>query len=154
MPFPSIEAAITACTTHLDTTRTRGTEIEDFLTRFLLIHICGTYEIEIRRLVVERAKRTNDNHVTAFVENMMRDYRSLKVTDLKGKLLKKFSEELSATFDRTVGQDDVALTQYGNIVQNRHEAAHGKEINMTFDELVESFHQSEKIIAAIEKALS
>ena len=60
MALSDIDNELTACENHLNLTNTKGTDIESFLTQFLLVRICGQYEKEIRRIINERAHKFGD----------------------------------------------------------------------------------------------
>lgn len=154
MGLADVDSAIDACRKHLLSSGARGTEIEAFLTVYLLIRICGAYEKEIEGLVVARAKRSKDVEVALFVENTMKDYHGLKVSDVKGKLLAKFGSTFVALFEEFLSQEQEAAQLYQNIVLNRHSIAHGKSINITFDELILSYPKSKKVVEKIQAILA
>lgn len=152
MKLLNVEAAIKLCEEHLKNTGTKGTEIESILTKYLLVYICGVYETEIKSMITLRAAKTGDKEVEAFVKNTIRTFRSLKLEDIRGKLLGGFSDEYKSLFDSKI-KDTEAATRYSNIITNRHMVAHGREIHITFDELVVSYQKAGDVLAAIRDAL-
>jgi len=153
MTFPEVEDAIAACRKHLDNSNSKGTQIEAYLTCYLLVLICRTFENEIRRLVVERAKLAKDEDIVTFMTNSISTYRSLKVSDIKGKLMGRFGKGHWDRFDEFLRNETTVVTGYSNIVANRHQVAHGGPVNMTLDELVQSYRNSEKVLAQLRTML-
>lgn len=152
-PALEIENAIRVCKNHLDTTSVRGTEIEAYLTRYLLVLIYGAYEKRVRQIVIDRAKQSNDTALISFVENTIANYRSLRVSDIKGKLLARFSDKHARDFDSMIKDTEGAL-RYDTIISNRHSTAHGEPVNITFEELIECYEKAESVIASLSKVVS
>ncbi len=153
MSLAEVDSAIAICQRHLDKVAEPGTEVGAFLTVYLLILICGAFENELERLVVERAKRAMDDDLTSFVQNSMKEYHGLKVSDLKGKLLKKFGVKHTSSFEGFLQREWEAVQKYQNIVTNRHSIAHGTPIYMTFEELIGSYSESKKVLKEIQTIL-
>jgi len=149
-----INHAITLCDSHLHNTNSRGSEIETYLTKYLLILICSNYEKRIRELIIERVKRTNDMDLVSFVDKTYRSsLRSLRLSELRGNFLKRFSEKYLKDFDNKIIPNNDTAIKYGNIVENRNAAAHGGDVNMTFRELVESIKIAETVISTLAEIL-
>ena len=56
---------------HLDLTNTRQTVIESQLTKFLLVHVCGHYEMEIVKIMSKRVQRSGDRGVASYVISLL-----------------------------------------------------------------------------------
>lgn len=152
MNLINAESAIKMCKEHLDNTGSKGTEIESILTKYLLVYICGIYETEIKKMVIQRVAKAGDKELESFVKNTIKTFRSLKMEEIRGNLLGRFSDSCKTIFDdKILGTE--AGTRFTNIVINRHSIAHGKEINITFDELEESYYKAETVLTAIQEAL-
>ncbi len=151
MKYHNIDTIIKTCENHILTTNTGGTEIESVITKYLLIYICGVYEIEIKKMLVERAARAKDQEITSFITNVTKTFRNLKIRDIKG-ILKYFSDSYKQTFASKIDNTE-AEARYSNIVQNRHSIAHGIDINITLLELVESYNKADAVLDAIKEAL-
>jgi hypothetical protein len=78
-------------------------------------------------------------------------YSALSITG-RGNLLGRFSDGYKSRFDSKILGTE-AETRFSNIILNRHSLAHGREINITFDELVESYHKANEVLNAIKEAL-
>jgi hypothetical protein len=152
MKLANVDAAIKRCEEHLNSTGTKGSEIESILTKYLLVYICGAYETEIKNMITLRAARTGDKEVESFVKNTVKAFRSLKIDDIKGSLLGRFSDGCKSIFDSKIHNTEAEI-RYSNIITNRHLVAHGSEINITFDELVTSYQMAGNVLAAIKEAL-
>ena len=149
-----IENAIKLCDSHLSVTKSRGSDIEAYLTKYLLILLCSSYEKRIRDIIIERVKRANDLDLVSFVDKIYRySLRSLRISEMRGNLLNRFSERYVAEFDRKIIPNDDAAIKYSNIVENRHAAAHGGTVNMTFGELVNSYKIAEAVINSLSEIL-
>jgi len=151
MTIANVELAIKTCEMHLNNTGSKGTEVESILTKYLIVHICAAYEIEIKKMVKQRAAKAGDKELESFVNNTIRTFRSLKITDIRGNL-GKFSDGCLSIFDSKIKGTE-AEVRYSNIVINRHAFAHGSDINVTFDELLDSYSKAGAVLTAIREAL-
>lgn len=152
MDLPVIERAIEDCKAHLEKTGAKNTEIESYLTRFLLICICGEYEKAIKQMIVERARRAGDTELVSYIENTVETFKTTRICDIRKKILRRFSVDCQRVFDTKMGSGE-AKERYENIVTNRHLCAHGEPINMTFEELELSYNQAKDVLSAISEAL-
>ena len=153
MEIAQIQRSISMCKDFLEKTNTKGTEIEDYLTKYLLVHICGCYENEIKNIAMKRASQANDKEVEEFVKNSIKKLRSFRISDITGNILGNFSDKYKAHFNSLIKGTEME-TRFSNLVENRHLFAHGKDINMTFDELVVSYNQSHEILDKIIESLT
>lgn len=152
MPLSDLEAVIDSCRSHLLQTNTANTEIESYITKFLLVQLCGEYEHEIKRIVSERVQRTNDQEIITFVINSVR-IQSIKVSDLKGNILERFHQDCANLFSEKISSIDESVRRYDNIIQNRNRAAHGENIDMTFNEIPNSHAHALIILQAFSDSL-
>ena len=140
------------CEHHLTYTRTKGTDLESYLTQFLLVRICGKFEKEIERVVGERAHKFGDSELARYIEGNFESYRHLKFENLRGKILKKFGTQILNNFDQQV-KGQAPQFRYENIVVNRDASAHGGTLHITFDELKTSLPDAIKVLDAFENVL-
>ena len=117
--FSDVQKNLEQCEKHLKDTETRGTDMESYLVRFLLVYICGKFEKEIERIVVERAEKSQDLELAQYVKGSFEPHRYLRVEALRGKILKKFSKRLADEFDKQV-KDTKPEIHYSNIIANRN----------------------------------
>ena len=76
----------------LDKTGSRRTVIEAQLTRFMLVHICGHYEIEIVRIISNRVSVSGDAGVSSYVASLLERRAPIHPESLKG-VLRGFGAE-------------------------------------------------------------
>ena len=136
--------------THLDRTNTRNTVIETQLTKFMLVHICGHYEMEIIGIVSRRVQRSGDGGVASYVASLLKRGAPIHPDALKS-VLKGFGGGCLDVFCRGTKSDD--LFQYKNIVLNRNKSAHGQDVSVTFDDVREHHASAKRVINAFERAL-
>ena len=136
---------------HLERTGTRLTIIESQLTRFVLVHICGHYENEIKRIVAERAKKSGDEGLALYVMSTLERHASIHPDSLRD-ILKKFGGGCVEVFRRNVKKDD--LNWYRNIVENRNKSAHGGYVQVSFDDVCTYHAGAKRIIEAFGNALN
>lgn len=152
LPFLDVQKDLERCEKHLKDTNTKGTEIEWYLMHFLLVRIGGKFEKEIERIIVNRAKKSGDSELGQYIENNFEPQKHLWVGDLRGKILKKFNQRIADKFDEQIKDKNPAI-RYDNIVRNRHCAAHGGHLTMTFDELKKTFPDAIKLLDTFENVL-
>lgn len=152
MSVSDVDEAINACKQHLADTSSGGSEIETFLTRFLLIHAGSEYDREIKSMIVARASKSADAELVSFVRETADRSRNQKISDIRG-LLKKFSQKYLDSFDQILSRNPESQRRYQNIVANRNASAHGGAINMTMGELDLSHQRAKYVLKAISEAL-
>ena len=147
-----IRHVINSCQNYLENTKTKGTTLESYLTKYLLISICAEYEKEIKRIVHRKAINPSNDDLTSFIIKKT-DVRSLRISELKGNILKLFNDSYPITFQNSLDQTDSTL-KYSNIVENRNLAAHGESINMSFDEVVDTYESAEVVLQIFSNVLN
>jgi len=152
MQIAAIDNAIEVCRKHLDNTHSRNTEVEAFLTRYLVVMICAEFEERCEALVHDRARRVGDTYVAAFMQSASAQLlRSIGVGELSG-FLNRFGRDCKEKFQQTVVNTD-AHRAYDTIVSNRHDTAHRSGGGMTFDELASLYPKSLDVLQAFADAL-
>ena len=153
MRLVRIDQAIEACQTHLENSGAAGTEIEAYLTRYLLVLICATFEEEIESLIIERAARSGDPGLESFVRSAVGQiFRSLKTSEITG-LLGRFGVDCKDRFRQELSTNERAETFFNNIVTNRHDTAHSAGSNVSFSELVRFYSEGHVVLDAVKAAL-
>ena len=152
MKLAQVDEAIEACKNHLIKSNAMGTEIEAYLTRYLLILICAAYEEEIEKLFVQRASHTKDPHIVAFVSSTVRTRFRNPMTSKIAEMLGLFSSDYKEKFSNKVSGTR-AETFFNNIAINRHSTAHSFGSNMTFSELVSTYNEAHTVLDAISEVL-
>lgn len=147
-----IDNAIAQCESHLNETKSWGTDIESYLTKFLIIFTCGVFESEVKRIVNLRSQSTGDPQVAAFVTDIVEDRDWVKLGELRGEILGRFSDTYKAKF-KAKTDGTIAAQYYENIVQNRMSSAHGGPINITFKELKTTYKKADTILTKLANTL-
>lgn len=152
MKLNRIDHAIQTCKEYLDATASMGTEIEAYLTRYLLILISAVFEEEIKNIVAKRAALVKDTAVTAFVNSASRNLlRSIKTSEISG-FLKKFGPDYKSDFSNKI-TNTRAEECFNTIISNRHITAHTSGSNMTFNELVQFYEEGHKVLDELVEVL-
>jgi len=150
MKLTTIDRAVQLCAEHLDRTQSRGTEIEVFLTRYLLILMCAAFEEEIENIVLRRLAGSNDPKIESFGKSALDAlFRSMKISEIAG-LLNRFSPEYKEQFQNRVNGTR-AETFFNNIVLARHSTAHSVGTNVTLRELVEFYEEGHTVLDVIQE---
>jgi hypothetical protein len=140
-------AAIADCNAHLQASSAFGTEIESYLTQYLVVILCADVQQEIYRLSEERAALAADGGLSSFVASSARKVlRSVGKSEI-AKYVGMFGADCK---ERLNGQlEDHQVTVYNNAVCDRHEVAHSQGTMISFAELVNAVRAAEKIIEAV-----
>ena len=155
MRLTRVDHAIDVCRSHLEDSRSSGTEIEAFLTRYLLILICSAFEEKIEDLVHLRARKSDDGGLVAFVDSTVGQvFRSVKTSEIGG-LLNRFGTEYKDRFRQELNDNQRAETYFNSIVSNRHDTAHSVDSNtpVSFGDLILFYEEGHVVLDAIKVAL-
>ena len=152
MKLSQIDRAIEVCEKHLKDSAAFGTEIEIYLTRYLVVFICAMFEECIEELVNERAAKSADALLAAFVRSATSQlFRSIGTKEIAG-LLGRFGNEHGKRFQVEMTKDPRAVqaAQYfNNLVEKRHRIAHKAGSDLTFRELVVSYSEAHTVLDVV-----
>lgn len=155
MKFRKIDSAIENCQNYLNENGGYGTEIEMYITRYLLIHICAVFETEIKKIVVVNAKPKCNPFICSYVESSLKN--TFRQIDTKGisTLLALFGATYKTKFQKTLNEGNTVIKDsYNSIVNNRHNTAHGNEANVTLIELVNYYEEGHKVLDVLHNIMS
>ena len=153
MRLPRIDDAIEVCEKHLQSSKAVGTEIEAFLTRYLMVLMCAGFEQTIEDLVSARVAKSQDGALASFVRSAMGQvFRSVKTSEIAG-LLGRFGQEHKRCFQDEMKKNERAETFFNNIVTNRHDTVHASGSYLTFSELVRFYSEGHVVLDAVKTAL-
>jgi hypothetical protein len=146
------KSAVNDCEKHLSATGCQGTEIESYLTQYLLVVLCADIQQEIYKLTEARAALAADEVIQSYVgTSSRRVLRSVRKEDLS-KFVALFG---TARKDRlNTSLEDADVTIFNNAVGNRHDVAHNSGSQITFHEFKAALGASEKILGAIQLAIT
>ena len=151
MRYLALDAQIAKCEQHLKDTQTANTEVEFYLSQFLLVRICAEFESRIKLLIERRCARTNDVYIKRFVQKSARKvWRDFKIGDITGNL-GHFGEDYGKNFRDLI--DDQLIAVWDNIYTNRHAVAHSAGTQMSLRELKEAYIKSQAVLEAVVLAL-
>ncbi len=152
MQFIRLEAQIEVCGKHLERSGARNSEIEAYLTRYLLAVAYAEIEAKVIDLISMRADLANDRPLSGFARSAAeRLLRSLTVSELKG-LLGRFGQECKQQFADRI-ENTPAHAAFDRIVQNRHITAHSTGSMLTFGEFTDAYGECVSVLDAFADAL-
>lgn len=128
----------------------REMALDAYLTKYLLIHISAECEHKIKEMIIKRVSKSADAGLISYVDKRT-DIRDLSIGSIKGKILKPLKIPADDIFDRL---DERIKQSYANIHENRNLAAHGKDINMSFDEVVRAYDDVQQVLSTIDTAIN
>ncbi len=144
-------AAVEDCEKHLTASNAFGTEIESFLTQYLLVILCSDVQQEMYKLSEERAAVASDGGVSAFVSSAARRIlRSVCKGDI-AKYVAMFGNDCKDKLNSQLS--DAEVTVYNNAVDDRHDVAHKNGALISFGELKNAVLVAEKLLRAAAYAL-
>jgi hypothetical protein len=147
-----VRVAVETCRVHLDRTNSRNTEIEAYLTAFLLVYTYANLEEAARDLASARARRISDPPARAFATSAWPAvWRGLKVSEL-GEFLQRLGPSRREGFLAKAMAEGNHVA-YGNVLANRHLTAHNLGGNMSFSELETTYAQCFRLIDAFAEGL-
>lgn len=147
MNFNRIDRLIAECKDHLEKTGARNTEIESYLTGYVLTFISAEFELRTKALLKARAARSNDKELRSFVTHaagqIMRGPKSNEITGM----LRSFDRRCADEFHEVAG--DQAKSAYDSIINNRHKFVHEAVCTLTLKEVEDFFNNSRGVFAGI-----
>lgn len=151
--LPRVDAAMRVCRGHLDSTRSRNTEIDQILVGYVLTIVHAEWEQWLQAAVEARTVVHGDPHLAGFARySVGRLFRKFKISDLSG-LLGAFDDGCKSHFMSQV-ENTPAHTAYDNIERNRQLVAHQKGTGMTFAELERTYLSALPVLESFEDALN
>jgi hypothetical protein len=153
MKLAQIDLAVANCKAHLDSTGSRGTPIEIYLTAHLVVLTCAAFEEQIEATVKERVNKLGDPVVASLVSSAIGIVlRSIKTSELSG-VLNRFSEDHKKLFQQKMAANPQAETSFNSIVGQRHNVAHAATFNLTFDDFVKYYESGHTVLDAFFEAV-
>lgn len=152
MTFEAIDADIAYCVKYLNISANRDVQIQNFLTRYLIIQINGEYEKEIKKIISKRASKSGDLELATFINETVDKIRNFRLSDIKG-VLNKFDSRRGDLFEAWIPEKSEDASMYSNIITNRHASAHGEETQMTLNEVISAHKKGKLVIREFQKAL-
>lgn len=152
MKILAVDHAISACKTHLKNSKAEKTDIEFYLTRYLLILWASQCEKEFKNIVKSNIKCTNNNKkVNIYLESSLPStYRGIKITGISD-FVKLLGQDYSDEWTRKSKQKTVAraINSWGTLINERHDTAHVNGSNITFEDFVKHYENSHILLDVI-----
>ena len=145
MKIPEIESVIAVCKSLLESSNIRGTEIESFLTRYVLIRISANFEQVVRNLMTERLQNTNDRFVTALAEHGISHVFQGSKTSALAKMLGRIDPSLKDSF-RSKVNGSRKETSYNLLVTDRNRTAHDTAASLSFSDLERHYNLAHQVL--------
>jgi len=128
-----------------------GTEIESYLTQYLLVVLCADVQQELYRLAEARASIANDQSLASFVAASSRKVlRSVGKKEIAS-FVEMFGSECKNKLNGRV--DEASVSMYSNAVGYRHDVAHKQGSSISFRELKDAVRAAEHLLMATSEAL-
>lgn len=146
-------SAIEECTNHLNESQAWTTQVESYLTQYILVILCADVQQSVYALLDERisASSSDDIGLKGFAYSMgVRCLRSFGKGDLT-RFLSLFGKDISNAFTNSL--EDRTVTIYNNAVANRHEVAHNSGSTITFRELADIYAAAVSVLEAMRNSL-
>jgi RiboL-PSP-HEPN len=145
------KSEIEDCAKHLQSSATFGTEIESYLTQYLVVVLCADIQQEMYRLSEERASVAKDIAISSYVSTSARKVlRSVRKDEI-AKFVGMFGPASLVKLNSLVS--DAEVTIFNNAVSNRHDVAHKQGARITFQELKDAVAIAEKLLDAVDQSL-
>ena len=128
--------------------------VANLLARALLIVICGEFEKDLRRIVVDRCDTVDDEAVHGYIVSYTGSIlRSLRLREVR-RFLGRFGSKCKDAFDSRVGDDDEAKDGYTSLVEARHAAAHGGSVTLTVGDVRRYYGRAKFVLDYFSDALA
>lgn len=115
-------------------------EIQSFLSRYVVVFSSGVYEDCFEHLLVEFSKKGGNLGITSFFLKMLADhFRNPEYSNLKG-WLNFINPDYGKELDKRLETSPGSKEALGSIVANKNAVAHGQSCSATLND-IEKFHQ-------------
>ncbi|MBV7545120.1 hypothetical protein KW849_02190 [Pseudomonas sp. PDM26] len=146
-------SAIDECREHLQDSNAWNTQVESYLTQYILVILCADVQQSINSLIEERismSAATDEGLRNFAVSTGKKCLRSVGKSEVSG-FLGLFGNAVKEYFNSRV--DDRVVTLYNNAVSNRHDVAHNTGSTVTFRELNDIYDAAIVFLGAVSDSL-
>lgn len=141
-----------ACQLHIDETSSQGSEVEAFLSQYLLVSLCAEMQEEIYRVIEGRAQACGDDELCGFAiaasKKILRSVRSSEIAGFVG----HFGQTRKQKFNDAL--DERVTLQYNTAVESRHSIAHRGGAQVTLAEIREIVASAGRVLDSARLALA
>lgn len=122
--------------------------LSSYLASFLAVFACGVYEDCVEFLFEERANKSNDPELAAFVKSTLHlGFRNPNYENIK-KLVVRFGASYGSQFKTLTSQ--TLITALNNIVTNKNDFAHAGQYKITLGDFNAYHTEAQRIFDIIE----
>jgi hypothetical protein len=148
MKLAQVDAVIKACEDHLTANKAFGTDVEKFLTGYLVVMTYSALEEFLEDAIRKRAERTGDKVLASLVSSAIGIVlRSIGTGELSG-VLNRFGEDHKKAFRQRMDANPQAETSYNSIIGQRHNVAHTATFTLSFREFVNYYESGHVVLDA------
>ena len=126
-------------------------ELKSYFTQYILVVFYSEFEDKLKDALQEALKAHSTEGLSQFISKTMDAV--FKRTDKKDllKTIAYFGNDRKDKFKSLISEED--LQKYQTFIENRHKAAHGDSISLSWEEAKNMTNIGERIIAAIQESL-
>lgn len=128
-------------------------EVNVLLVRGLLVNICAEFERILKEMVSDRFSRIDDVGVRNFARAVAdKTFKSANIDRFYDALM-LFGVANKDRFKELRKGDDQVVASYESIINQRNKAAHGGDVDVTFDEVRQYYYAGHVVLDWFESAL-
>ena len=155
MRIDEIDDAIEVCREHLNESGAWGSDVESFLTQYVLVRIRANFEQAVDALLRQPLAEVNDEYVIALAEHgirlISRGSRTSHISETLGRI--DATNALRNRFRSSISNTPIEQS-FNRIAESRNAVAHGSGANFTFQELVDHYERAHMVLDALRDAIA
>ncbi len=152
MRIGEIDSAISVCREHINAAGAQGTDIESFLTQYIMIRICANFEERVRVLLSQPFDTISDEYIRALAQHGVRHItQGTKTSDI-ARMLSRIDPTLRDEFRQRVNGTEKE-NSFNLIVANRNRTAHERGSDITFDDLINHYEDAHRVLDDLSDAI-
>lgn len=142
--------AIESCEKHIKDELLSGSDIETFLSQYVVVLLCAEVQQSIYE-IVEKLSSTFDIDIQNYLNNSSRKLlRSIRKDELAN-FISLFGTDKKKLFNSQL--NDSEITYYNNAVEQRHRVAHSLNPKVTLLDVKYAYEAAGKMLTAFKNAL-
>ena len=129
----------------------KDSELRSYFTQYILVVFYSEFEDKRKDALQEALKAHSTEGLSQFISTVMDTlFKRMNKTKLL-KTIAYFGNDRRGKFKSLISEED--LQKYQTFIENRHKAAHGASISLSWEEAKNMTNIGERIIAAIQESL-
>lgn len=126
-------------------------ELQSHWARYLCILVSGYLETSVRAIYNEYTSNKSHKNIAKFVSSRLEWFQSPKMGNII-ELIRTFNSQWAEELENAT-KDEIKAS-VDNIVDNRHNIAHGRNSNISYSQIREYYQNAIKLLELIEKQCS